>query len=163
LCLLASLVLGLVARARSGRPVRWRLVLVGSGALVVAIIVGGAVFCGPGHLDVVWQLLTHRPVSADPDLGFRVGLGLLPAVTLACLAAGALVARQAHHDKQDPRPARLESALAVLLVLVAPATLLGQLEGEQAGLVISALLAVAVALGGARLYRRFGRVPPPPA
>jgi predicted amidohydrolase len=164
LCLAGALVLGMVARARGGRPVRWRLVLAGSAALVVGIVVGGAVFCGPGHLDIVWQLITHRPVSGDANLGFRVGVGLLPAVTLACLLAGALVARQARHDAKDPRPARLESALAVLLVLVAPATLLGQLEGEQAGLVISAMLAIAIALGGARLYHRVvGKTAPPAA
>jgi apolipoprotein N-acyltransferase len=151
LCLIVALALGLVARSRGGQPVRWRLVALGAAALAVAIVVLGAVFCGPGHLDVLWQILTHRPLSADPDLSFRVGLGLLPTVALACLTTGALLARQARGGLTP----RLETALAVLAVIVAPATLLGQLEGEQAGLVISALLAIGLALWAGRLMRRY--------
>jgi apolipoprotein N-acyltransferase len=156
LCLVAAVLLGLVARARGGRPVRWRLVLVGAAALSGVIVVGGALFCD-GHLALVWQLVTHRPVGADPDLSFRVGVGLVPAVALGCLVAGALVARLAARDRADARLPRLEATLAVLAVLVAPATLLGQLEGEQAGLVISALVATAIALGAGWLYRRLAK------
>ncbi len=151
LCLVIALVLGLAARSRGGLPVRWRLVGLGAAALAVGIVVLGAVFCGPGHLDLVWQILTHRPVSADPDLSFRVGLGLIPTVALGCLTVGALLARMARGGHQP----QLETALAIVAVVVVPATLLGQLEGEQAGLVISALLAIGLALLAGRLMRRY--------
>jgi hypothetical protein len=141
----------LAARSRSALPVRWRLVGIGAATLAVGVVVLGAVFCGPGHLDLVWQILTHRPVSADPDLSFRVGLGLIPTVAIACLTVGALLARFARGAHQP----QLETALAIVAVIVAPATLLGQLEGEQAGLVISALLAIGLALLAGRVMRRY--------
>ena len=97
LCLLAAVVLGLLARARGGQPVRWRLVVAGAGALAMTTIVLAAVFCGPGHLRVVLQLLTHRPLGVDADVSFNVGVHLLPAVTIACLVAGVVVARAGAH------------------------------------------------------------------
>jgi len=152
-CLFAAAILGLLARARGGQPVRWRLVAAGAGALVITTIVLAAVFCGPGHLRVVWQLLTHRPISADPDETYNVGVHLLPAVTIGCLIAGAVVTRLARTPKGQPGP-RLEAAIAVLAILVVPAVLLGTLEGEQAGLVISALLAIGLTFFAGRVYRR---------
>ncbi|MCU1282570.1 MAG: apolipoprotein N-acyltransferase [bacterium] len=153
LCLLAAVVLGLVARARGGQPVRWRLVGVGAGALAATIIVLAAVFCGPGHLRLVFQLLTHRKLTVDPDVSFSVGVHLLPAVTIACLVAGAAVTRVAHIPRGERGP-RLEMAMAVMSILVVPAVLFGTLEGEQAGLVISAMLATGLAFFAGRLYRR---------
>ena len=154
LCLLAAVVLGLVARSRGGQPVRWQLVAAGAGALAITIIVLAAVFCGPGHLRVVFQLLTHRPLTVDADRSFTVGVHLLPAVTIACFVAGAVVARLARTPRGERGP-RLEMAMAVMAILVVPAALLGTLEGEQAGLVISVLLAIGLAFFAGRLYRRF--------
>ncbi|HEY2743648.1 MAG TPA: apolipoprotein N-acyltransferase, partial [Polyangia bacterium] len=153
LCLLVAVVLGLMARARGGQPVRWRLVLAGAGALVVTTIVLAAVFCGPGHLRTVIQLLTHRHVGADPDVAFTVGVHLMPAVTIGCLVAGAVVARIAATSKGERGP-RLEMTMSVLAILVVPAVLFGTLEGEQAGLVISAMLATGLAFFAGRIYRR---------
>jgi apolipoprotein N-acyltransferase len=153
LCLLGAILLGLVARARGGQPVRWKLVLAGAGALTVTTIVLAAVFCGPGHLRVVWQLLTHRPLTVDVDEGFSVGVHLLPAVTIACMVAGAVVSHLARTPAGERGP-RLEVAMSVLAVLVVPAVLVGTLEGEQAGLVISALLAIGLAFFAGRLSRR---------
>lgn len=153
LCLLAVIVLGLMARARGGQPVRWRLVAAGAGALAAATIVLAAVFCGPGHLRVVFQLLMHRALTVDADESFTVGVHLLPAVTIGCLVAGATVARLARTAAGQPGP-RLETAMGVLAVLVVPAVLFGTLEGEQAGLVISALLAIGLAFFSGRMYRR---------
>ena len=115
-------------------------------------IVLAAVFCGPGHLRTVWQILTHRNVTADADVSFNVGVHLLPAVAIACMVAGAAVTRVARAPRgQGPR---LELAVAVLAVLVVPAVLVGTLEGEQAGLVISALLAMGLTFFAGRIYRR---------
>ncbi|MGZ3443910.1 MAG: hypothetical protein ACXVDD_30530, partial [Polyangia bacterium] len=153
LCLFAAVVLGLLARTRGGQPVRWRLVAGGAGALAITIVVLAAVFCGPGHLRVVWQLLTHRTLTVDADVSFTVGVHLLPAVTIGCLVAGAVVTRMARVPRGERGP-RLEMTMAVLAVLVVPAALFGTLEGEQAGLVISALLAMGLAFFAGRLYRR---------
>ena len=153
LCLLAAVVLGLLARARGGQPVKWRLVLAGAGALTVTTIVLAAVFCGPGHLRVVFELITHRKMSVDADVSFSVGVHLLPAVTIACLVTGAVVARLAKTPKGERGP-RLEMAMAVLAILVVPAVLIGTLEGEQAGLVIAAMLAIGLTFFAGRIYRR---------
>jgi uncharacterized membrane protein YgdD (TMEM256/DUF423 family) len=67
--------------------------------------------------------------------------------------AGAVIARLARTPKGERGP-RLELAMAVLAFLVLPAVLFGTLEGEQAGLVISALLAIGLALFAGRIYRR---------
>lgn len=155
LCLLASVWLGLKARARGGRPVRWGLVLAGAGTLAAGVLLLALLFCGPAHLRLVWQLLTHRAVTtADPDVSFQIGLRLVAAVALACLAAGAVVARRARVPRGEPG-ARLEAAMAVLAVLVVPPLLIGSLEGEEAGLVLSALAAIGLAFLGGRLWRRF--------
>ncbi len=153
LCLFAAVVLGLMARARGGQPVRWQLVIAGAGALAITTIVLAAVFCGPGHLRTVIQLLTHRHISADADVAFTVGVHLLPGVTIACLVAGAVVARLAATPRGERGP-RLEMAMSVLAILVVPAVLFGTLEGEQAGLVIAAMLATGLAFFAGRIYRR---------
>ena len=88
------------------------------------------------------------------DVSFTVGVHLLPAVTIGCLVAGAALTRVARVPRGERGP-RLELAMAVMAVLVVPAVLFGTLEGEQAGLVISALLAFGLASFAARLYRRF--------
>jgi hypothetical protein len=158
LCLLATLVLGLMARARGGSPVRWNLVAAGALALAVTTIVLAAVFCGPGHLRVVMRLLAHRPLGVDADAAFSIGVHLLPAVTIGCLIAGAVVARMARTPKGERGP-RLEMTMSVLAILVAPAVLFGTLEGEQAGLVISAMLATGLAFFAGRIYRRIFPAP----
>jgi hypothetical protein len=160
LCLLATVLLGLGARTRGGQPVRWKLVGAGAGALAITTIVLAAVFCGPGHLRVVWQILTHRPITADADVSFTVGVHLLPAVAIACMMAGAVVMRLARTAVGEARP-RLEMAMSVLATLVVPPVLVGTLEGEQAGLVISAILAIGLTFFAARIYRRV--FPPRPA
>ena len=99
------------------------------------------------------QILTHRPVGGDPDVAFNVGVHLLPAVTLGCFVAGAVVARLARTPKGARGP-RLELAMGILAVVVVPAVLFGTLEGEQAGLVISAMLAIGLSFFAARIYRR---------
>ena len=48
------------------------------------------------------------------------------------------------------RGPRLELAMAVLAIVVVPAVLFGTLEGEQAGLVISAMLAIGLSFFGGR-------------
>jgi apolipoprotein N-acyltransferase len=153
-CLLVTLLLGLLARARGGRPVRWRLVLAGAGALFAGTMALAALFCGPRNLGLALLLIAHRPLGVPVGLAFSVGVRLIPAVALACLGAGVVVTRLARPPAGEPGP-RLEAAMAVLAVLVAPAALVGTLEGEQAGLVIMALVAVLLTLAAARVARRW--------
>jgi hypothetical protein len=77
---------------------------------------------------------------------------LIAAVALACVACGAVIAWLGR--ARDALAPRLEATIAVLAIVVVPATLLGSLEGEQAGLVISALLAIAITVGAEQLLRR---------
>jgi apolipoprotein N-acyltransferase len=149
-CLLAAVVLSLVGRARGGRPLRWRLVLAGAGTIVFLLVLLGGLFCGP--LRIVFQLLVHRHLTASLDAGFAVGVRLIPTTAIACALAGVVIARMARGATELPR---LESAVAVLLVLVVPATLFGTLEGEQAGLVIMAAAAIGLALLAGRLTRKY--------
>lgn len=156
LCLLLTVWLGLKARARGGHPVRWRLVLIGVAALAGGTLALALLFCGPSHLGLAARLIAYRPLAeVDPSLRFSVGLRLIAAAALACLSAGALVA---HRGRKADRP-RLEAVLAILAVLVVPPVLIGSLEGEQTGLVLSTLGAVGLALFAGWLYRRLRRNP----
>jgi apolipoprotein N-acyltransferase len=150
-CLLVLLALGLRARALGGNPVRWRLAAVGAAALGVAIIVGSAVLAGPSRVGLALALIAHRALPpGSADAAFSTGVRLFPVVALGCALAGVAIARQ------NRGRAPLESALAVLAILVVPALALGTLEGEQAGLVLTALAGIGVASLAARIYyRRF--------
>ena len=143
-CLAASALVFLRARRREGAPVRWRLVATGA-ALLLASIVTVVALTGPGHLGLALSLLARTlPAGSVPDelalaVGWRLFLGLLA----GCVALGALLARRAP----------LERALAVLAVWVAPAAILGNLEGQQAELVVGGLAGVLAASVAARLAR----------
>jgi hypothetical protein len=150
-CLIITCVLGLAARAKSQRPAQWRLVAAGAATLGGGLLLATTLFCGPRQLGLAMQLLAHYPVAVTPEESFRIGVRLLPAVALACLGCGAFVAWLARRSDRAPR---LEVALAVLAIVVLPATLVGALEGEQAALVISALVAIAMALAALRVTRR---------
>jgi apolipoprotein N-acyltransferase len=147
LCLALTLVAGLLARARAGAPIRWPLVAVAAAALALALVL---VTLGSGHAGLALSILARRPVD-DPDLAFKTGLWLLPAATLGCIAAGIAATRKAKG------PARLEIAAAVILILCGPALAAGRLEGEQAGLVISALVGIGVALLSGHLAGKISR------
>jgi apolipoprotein N-acyltransferase len=154
LCLALVVVAGVRARARAGCAVRWRLVGIGVVGLGLGIVPVAAL---SGHLGLALSLLAHRNIPEGlADVAFSTGLWLVPAVALGCALCGIAVTRAGG-------PAPLEAACAVLLVLVVPALLLGTLEGEQAGLVISAMLAMALAAGAGRLYRRLRARPTSPA
>lgn len=144
-CLLLLAGVGVHARRRAGRPIRWGLVAAGAGALFGAVLVIAGAWAGPSRLGLAVQLLLHRSVSAPPDVTFQTGLALVPALVFGCALAGWLVTRRARGR------APLEVALAVVSVMVVPALALGTLEGEQAGLVIAALLGIGIA----RLAARF--------
>ena len=161
-CLALLLVLGLRARARAGMPVRWKLVAVGAAALAGAIVAGTIILCGPGQVGLALALLAHRTLTpGSADVAFSTALRLFPVAALGCAAAGVAIARQ------NCGKAPLESALAVLAIVVVPALAFGTLEGEQAGLVLTALAGIGLAALGARLYARrlkpaaAGETPPP--
>jgi apolipoprotein N-acyltransferase len=149
-CLLALLLIGLRARSRGGNPIRWPLVAMGAAVLLGAILLCAAIFAGPSRIGLALDLVAHRnlPPSLSPDVSFATGLAIAGGVLLGSLALGVVLTRKAR--AQVP----LEAALAVLAVMVAPALALGTLEGEQAGLVIAALVAIALS----RLSARFTRI-----
>jgi hypothetical protein len=148
LCLALAIVLLLVVRRRLGRGVRWQLALLGAGAVLGCTLVVSALCAGPSQLGTALALLMHRPVAGDPAVLFGVGLSLAPGAAVGAFLAGALIRRRARDA------AYLEIAIAVAGVLAAPAALVGKLEGEQAGLVLSLLFALGLALLGARLFGR---------
>jgi apolipoprotein N-acyltransferase len=165
-CLAVLVLLGLRARRLAGLPIRWALVARGAALLAATIVVG--LLASGGQLALGLNLLLHRNIpgvhqsTALADLAFSTGLRLVAAAALGCALAGVALARQARDDHRRAPPAAqgrrarapVESALAVLAVLVAPALALGRLEGEQAGLVIGALAGIGVALAAGRLYSR---------
>jgi len=146
LCLLALALIGLRARTRGGKRVQWPLVGAGAATLLGALVLVVTVFAGPSRVGLGLVLLAHRalPSGVSADVAFSTGLWVAAGALLGALLAGALVSRRA--KAKVP----LETALAVLAVLVVPALLLGTLEGEQAGLVIAALIAIGVARLSAR-------------
>jgi hypothetical protein len=111
------------------------------------LLVGVALFDGQSDLVVAARLLAHMPVpGVSANEAFHVGVTLVPLAVLGSLACGALVRARGG--------ARQEIIVALLAILAVPALVLGTLEGEQAGLVIGALIAVALGLLGARLGAR---------
>jgi apolipoprotein N-acyltransferase len=136
LCLALTLFLGLKARSRAGQPLDWRTTGRSAAALFGVLV---AVASLSGHPALALQILARRHVG-ESDLTFATGVWLLPAALLGCVAAGLIARRR-----------RLEAAVAVVIVLVGPALLFGTLEGEQAGLVISAMLGVTVAFIAGKL------------
>jgi apolipoprotein N-acyltransferase len=145
LCLLLTLALGVRARARAGVPLDWRTVGLAAAALLAVVL---AVASLSGHPILALEILARRHVG-ESKLTFQTGVWLLPAAFLGCLAAGMVAARK-----------RLELAAAVILGLAGPALAIGTLEGEQAGLVISAILGVLVALATAKVFRKLRRLTP---
>jgi apolipoprotein N-acyltransferase len=144
LCLLVVIGLGVRARAQAGTPLQPRRVA--EGAIALAVVIGLGLLC-LGDLALGTRLLLHMAVpGVDPARSFHVGAWLIPLAAIGSVAAGAVVRRRGG--------ARQEIIVAILLVLVAPALLFGTLEGEQAGLVIAALVAIGLGLVGARLARR---------
>ncbi len=143
LCLALTVLAGLLARKRAGHALRWPVVAAGAAVLGVALL---AITSLSGHPLLALAILARRHVS-DQTLAFRTGLWLLPAAALGCIAAG-IVARKVARG-----PAPLEVAVAVISMLVGPALAAGTLEGEQAGLVISAAVGVLVALAAGKLSR----------
>jgi apolipoprotein N-acyltransferase len=141
LCLLGTALVGLRARAKSGAPLRWKVVAQAAGALAATLVL---ITAFSGHPVLALEILARRHVS-DVQQAFSTGLWLFPAALIGCIAAGIVGARAR---------AKLEMAVAVLLVLAGPAILFGSLEGEQAGLVISVILGILVAGGAARVYRK---------
>ncbi len=140
-CLLALFIIFLRSRVKSGFPVRWPLVGIGALVLLGAILFCSALFAGFSRVGLALDLLAHRnlPPSLSPDISFSTGLAVAGGAIVGSLALGVILTRRA--GAQMP----LERALAVLAVMVAPALIFGTLEGEQAGLVIAALLAIALA------------------
>ena len=149
LCLLALLLLGERARARGGNPIRWRLVGLGAASMFGAILAVMLVLAGPGHLGLALELLAHRTLEGvDAAAAFRTGLALVPALVIGCALGGIVVVRA------NRGAARLESALAVIAIMVVPALAFGTLEGEQAGLVLAALAGIGTASLAGRLTAR---------
>src|SRR6185503_3050787 len=129
-----------------------RFVAFGAGALLGGALAVSAILSGPARLGLALSLLLHRTLPPGSEaIAFQTGLGLVPALVLGCALAGWLVARLARRVEST---ARLEAALAVLAVMVAPATIFGTLEGEQAGLVLGALAGIGVAALAGRLLAR---------
>ncbi len=149
LCFLLVLLGSIWACARSGAPIRWSVVLLAASALFGVITIGVAFSCGPSEVATGWALLVHRPIpDVAPDDAFTVGVWLFVWAALGALVAGGAVSWRTR------AAGALETAVGVLAVVVAPALVLGTLEGEQAGLVIGAILALVIARLGARLGAR---------
>jgi hypothetical protein len=147
LCLLITVVLGFRSRAVAGNVLSWKHVGIGVAALVVPILIGVMIFDGPSDLVVAARLLAHMPVpGVSADEAFHVGVTLVPLSILGSLACGALVRMRGG--------ARQEIIVAILAILAVPALVLGTLEGEQAGLVIGALIAIALGFLGARFTKK---------
>jgi hypothetical protein len=149
LCLLIVSLLALVARARGGHPVRWPLVASSATCVLATTLVGVALLRGPSQIGAGLSLLAHRAVSdLSAQESFATGLALGPGLALGCLLAGFVVTRRVRGV------ATLEVGLGVLATLVIPSLVFGTLEGEQAGLVLTALAGIGLAAIGGRIARR---------
>jgi hypothetical protein len=146
-CLLVTFILFVRVRKKEGAPIAWPLVGEGAVAMLGAIVLV-TLMTGPSHIGMVLRLLARRVAdgSVPPDLEFAAAWRLLLGTLVGSLVLGFVVAKRAKGEK---RP--LERALAVVAVWAAPAFAIGTLEGQQAGLVIGALLGILLARLGGKL------------
>ena len=154
LCLILTTLLGRSRLRESGALIRWRVVALGRGAERRARASSASL---SGHPLLALELLAHLGhVHAGAQLAFSTrSCGCFPRATLGCIAAGIV-----RHPRRA-RAARPLEAAAVLLVLAGPALTAGSLEGEQAGLVISVMIGILVALAaGRRVLRKLAPAAP---
>jgi apolipoprotein N-acyltransferase len=144
LCLLIVVVLGVRARAQGGSPLELAPIAIGLGTLCGVLLLGSAIAGGGEGIGIGARLIAHMAVpGVDAAEVFRIGVWLVPLTALGSFLVGVIVRRRGGDTA--------EIVVAILLVLAVPALVLGTLEGEQAGLVIAALVAVSVGLLGKRL------------
>ena len=154
LCLVVLCYFALRARAAAGSPVRWPLVLVGALSLAVFISLMVAILVGPSQVELAWILLSHRKIPAGTaEIAFHTGVWLIPILAIGSLIAGLVLARIARRATGAAPPV-IESVLAIVAIMIIPAVLFGTLEGEQAGLVIGALIAGLLSRFGANRWRQ---------
>ena len=146
-CLVIVIALGLRARSRSGRGLKVGPTIIGAATLLGILLVGLVVTGGGQRVQVGLRLLAHMSSGTTDELAFTTGVLLLLLAALGSLVVGAVIHRRGG--------AQLETIVAIVAIVAVPALLFGTLEGEQAGLVIGALIAILLGLLGARLMRRF--------
>ncbi len=146
--LIAFAGLGVWARRRLGRPVRWRAVGIGVAA-AAALVALGALAAGPSRFGVAMEVLAHRPTPPGDTSRFGLAAWMLVVGLAAATAVGVLLARAAGRKKEAPP--RLEASVAAVATLLAPPLAAGRIEGETAALVFTALFSVAAAMIGVRL------------
>ncbi len=142
-CLAVIIVLGLRARSRNGNTLRPVPAALGALALLSVLLVGLLTTGGGERLQVGLRLLAHLQSGTGEALAFTTGVLLMGLAAVGSFVAGAVTRRRGGD--------RLEIVVAILSVVAVPALLVGTLEGEQAGLVIGALLAIALGLLGSWL------------
>lgn len=152
--LLGVLVLGILAIGRSGRRLAWKEVGLGSVIVAAGTLLGAAAVAGPSELGEAVRQVARLPGSSEGVSVVTLGLVLGGAV--GCFGAGVLLGWRAR-ARGLMRPA-LETGVAALAVLLAPALLLGRTEGATASLVFGS----AGALLCTRLGLRMAGRPKPP-
>lgn len=146
-CLALTLGLWMLARQRSGSPVRFSLIALGSLSLHGAILLCGAVL--PIGISPLYAVLVHRGEKLLTDeQSFAATWQLLLMLMAAAAAFGVYVARL-----KSKRSAALELLFAVCATTVLPVVLFGRIEGNTGavvGLTLFPLLAALVCGAGRR-------------
>jgi apolipoprotein N-acyltransferase len=163
-CLVLVLLCGVLVRSRSGRPVRWSLVLLTAAGLHIAVLLTGLLLSG--GISATYAALLHRNEAAIPDDRlFAATWQLLVILPITGAAIGTQVARRvgASADETGPGTAGTHGTLELLsgiaLTTVLPVVVLGRMEGNTGAVVILSLLCAAAALLGLRTGRALARRP----
>jgi hypothetical protein len=155
--LLGVLLLGLLAIGRSGRRLAWKEVGLGSVVVAAGTFLGAAVAAGPSQLGEAVRQVVRLPGASE---GVSVvTLGLVLGGAAGCVVAGVLLGRRARSSGLA-RPA-LETGVAALAVVLAPALLLGRTEGATASLVFGSAGALLCTRLGLRMAGRYVAAVPP--
>ena len=140
------IVLGLAVRAlaHAGRPLVVKEIVIAAAVVFACALASGLVLGAP--LDAL-SLLARR--TSSENVSDKITVALLVAVALGAAAAGVVLARRA--VKEVAHRPRLELAVGVLVVVTAPALLIGRTEGNTAAIVFGSLGSIGVALLALRL------------
>jgi hypothetical protein len=168
------LLLGMLARRRAGRPVRWVWLLSGALCLHGAVLVLALVAPG-ASLGTFYAVLLRRNEAAfaEADL-FRATWELTLFLSLGSVALGAALAALGIADLREQGPVkgeapaeapgekaekappagRLETLWAIVGVTVVPVVLFGRMEGNTGAVVLLSLLCCSLALFAGFVTRR---------
>lgn len=162
-CVAIVLIFFTIARRRSGKPIRFLMILGSTLFLHLMVFLSGTLVPN-NSLASTYALLFHRNETAfSAATLFQTTTLLWPVLALSSILLGVVLEliyqRRIRLQSASPirQNARLEIVIALLCVTVLPVALFGRMEGNTLGVVLGTLLCLGSALLGETISLRLLR------